>query len=603
MRKLLLRLGLLLGAAGLLGGVGLALGLRRGYVDAFYARFAAPPAGSLVLGTSRAAQGLVPGVLAARLGGRYAGPWLNYAFTLAESPYGPGYLSSIRRKLAPGTRRGLFVLAVDPWSLSLPTNVQHDKVGQNYKARVLNKLGGRIVFPEEKSMVSQLASVSQNPNLDYLAHYLHKPFYQLLLNADTAHVVERLHPDGWLEIALPPPTADTALLRRRTAEKLATYRQLAATSRVARARLTSLLETVRFLQQHGRVLLVRLPTGPAMANLENEYQPGFDQQMRTLASSCGVPYFNYLQLPYPTNDGNHITRAAARQLSERLAAAIAQLPAQPYLGLVDFVGVGRKQRRRHLIEHKVNLFGDGDVRGIEQHRVGGAAQGAFGAGRVDVVALAQVFDDFVQRHVLALGGQLFLAAPGADNHVGRHKNLHFRVGENGGANVAAVHHYPALAAQALLLGHHGVAHLRYHRHLAHGVGNPHLANVVFPNLIVQAQLVAARAAVAPEADVDIFAQGALHARHIVEGNVVFQQEKRDAPVHGSGIEVSVVERSGNCFSSSAFAARGIAINGDDEVFHKRAETAIGPARLRNPLLSAAAGGYQPPRHRTEKTRY
>ncbi|RZK50302.1 MAG: hypothetical protein EOO59_16040, partial [Hymenobacter sp.] len=67
MRKLLVQLVLLLGAAGLLGGLGIGLGLRRGYVDAFYARFAAPPAGSLVLGTSRAAQGIKPGVLAARL--------------------------------------------------------------------------------------------------------------------------------------------------------------------------------------------------------------------------------------------------------------------------------------------------------------------------------------------------------------------------------------------------------------------------------------------------------------------------------------------------------------------------------------------------------
>ncbi|MVN78584.1 hypothetical protein GO988_19810 [Hymenobacter sp. HMF4947] len=325
MLKLLLRLGLLLGAAGLLGGLGIALGLRRGYVDAFYARFTAPPAGSLVLGTSRAAQGIEPSVLAARLSGRYAGPWLNYAFTLAESPYGPGYLSSIRRKLAPGTRHGLFVLAVDPWSLSLPNNVQHDKSEHDYKAQIINKLCGRNVFPEEKSMVSQLASVSQNPNLDYLAHYLHKPFYQLLLNADTAHVIERLHPDGWLEIALPPPTADTALLRRRTAEKLVTYRQLAASSQLAQARLFFLQQTINFLKQHGQVVLVRLPTGSAMALLEQQYQPGFDRLMR----QTGVPYLNYLHLPYPTNDGNHITRLAARQLSVRLAADIARLPAQP----------------------------------------------------------------------------------------------------------------------------------------------------------------------------------------------------------------------------------------------------------------------------------
>ena len=315
MLKLILRLGLLLGAVGLLGGLGLAVGLRRGYVDAFYARFTSPPAGSLVLGTSRAAQAIKPSVLAAQLGQRYEGPWLNYAFTLAESPYGPGYLSSIKRKLAPSTRHGLFVLAVDPWSLSLPKNAPHSAAGP-----VGN--GQAILFPEAKSMVSQLASVSQRPNLDYLAHYLHKPFYQLLLNADTAHVVERLHPDGWLEIALPPPSANPALLHRRTAEKLATYRALATSSQLSASRLAALQATIDYLQQHGRVVLVRLPTGPEMAAVEAQYQPDFDQRMSELAHRYSVPYLNYLALSYPTNDGNHLTRTAAAQLSQRLAADI-----------------------------------------------------------------------------------------------------------------------------------------------------------------------------------------------------------------------------------------------------------------------------------------
>lgn len=320
MLKLLLRLGGLLAVVGALAGLGLAAGLRAGYVDAFYARFAAPPAGSLVLGTSRAAQAIRPDVLAAQLGGRYQGPWLNYAFTLAESPYGPGYLSSIRRKLAPGTRHGLFVLAVDPWSLSLPKDVQYRD--SDYPRFSHFKV---VAFPEEKSMVSQLASLSQSPNLDYLAHYLHKPFYQLLLDTDTARVVERLHPDGWLEIALPPPTTNLALLQRRTAEKLATYRKLAATSHLARERWSSLSETIRFLKQYGQVVLVRLPTGPEMATLENQYQPDFNQDMRLLAGNHAISYLNYLDQPYPTNDGNHITRGAAGQFSQRLAVDIARL--------------------------------------------------------------------------------------------------------------------------------------------------------------------------------------------------------------------------------------------------------------------------------------
>ena len=114
---MLLRL-LLLAVAGALGATLLLPVVLRGGVDAFYGRFASPAAGSLVLGTSRAAQGIRPAVLAARLAGQFEGPLLNYAFTLTHSPYGPAYLASIRRKLRPGVRHGLFIVAVDPWSLS-----------------------------------------------------------------------------------------------------------------------------------------------------------------------------------------------------------------------------------------------------------------------------------------------------------------------------------------------------------------------------------------------------------------------------------------------------------------------------------------------------
>ena len=306
MRKLLTQLLLLLGGVGLVAGLALGPALRRPYLDAFYNRFTAPPAASLVLGTSRAAQAVLPGVLRARLGERYAGPWLNYAFTLYQSPYGPSYLASIRRKLAPATRHGLFVVAVDPWSLSVaqPTGA--------YKP---------VAFPEDQLMIGQLRRVNQNPNLDYLAHYLNFPLYRALLR-DTAAAVERLHADGWLEIALPSPLATPARTRQREAERLATYRQLATTSQPSAARLASLRQLLVFLKPHGRVVLVRVPTGRAMTALEAAYQPNFTQLMRQTSAALGVPYLDYAGQPYLTTDGNHLWRGAARAFSQRLATDI-----------------------------------------------------------------------------------------------------------------------------------------------------------------------------------------------------------------------------------------------------------------------------------------
>jgi hypothetical protein len=301
--KLLGRLLLLAGAL-LLGTLALGPVLRRGQVDAFYGRFTTPPAGSLILGTSRAAQGIRPAVLAARLSGRFEGPLLNYAFTLTHSPYGPPYLRSIERKLRPEVKNGLFIVGVDPWSLSLA--------------------GPEGVFPEDQSFIGQLNEVSQNPNFGYLTRYQTKPLYRLLLDYATA--TERLHPDGWLEVNI---STDSAQVRARTARKLQDYQKLAAAQHLSAGRLEALRQTIKLLKPHGRVVVVRLPVGPALLALEQTYQPGFEQRMRGMAAEQVVPYLDYSAAPYATTDGNHLQRDASAAFSEQLASDLAKiLPAK-----------------------------------------------------------------------------------------------------------------------------------------------------------------------------------------------------------------------------------------------------------------------------------
>ena len=286
---------LLLAGAGLLGLLLLGPVVLGGHVDAFYGRFTSPLAGSLILGTSRAAQGIQPAVLAARLGGRFAGPMLNYAFTLTHSPYGPAYLHSVQRKLRPDTKNGLYIVAVDPWSLSLT--------------------GPEGTFPEDNSFIGQLHQVSQNPNLPYLTHYQTKPLYRLLLDYATA--IERLHPDGWLEVHI---GTDSAQVQARTARKLHDYRLPAAGQHLSAGRVQALRQTIKFLKQHGRVVLVRLPVGPSLLALEQTYQPGFDPLMRQMAADLAVAYLDYSTQPYATIDGNHLQRAASAEFSQKLGA-------------------------------------------------------------------------------------------------------------------------------------------------------------------------------------------------------------------------------------------------------------------------------------------
>ena len=298
--KLLGRLSLLAGAV-LLGALLLGPVVLKGQVDAFYGRFTSPPAGSLIVGTSRTAQGIRPAVLAGRLGGEFEGPLLNYAFTLTHSPYGPAYLASIKRKLRPDVKNGLFIIAVDPWSLSLT--------------------GPEGAFPEAQSFIGQLRQVSQNPNLPYLTRYQAKPLYRLLLDYATA--IEHLHPDGWLEVRI---GTDSAQVRARTARKLQDYRLLAASQHLSAGRVLALRQTIAFLKPHGRVVLVRLPVGASLLQLENTYQPGFDQLMRQTAAAFAVPYLDYSARPYATTDGNHLQRAASAAFSQQLAQDLVRWP-------------------------------------------------------------------------------------------------------------------------------------------------------------------------------------------------------------------------------------------------------------------------------------
>ncbi|HEX8655988.1 MAG TPA: hypothetical protein VF690_00550 [Hymenobacter sp.] len=298
--RLLGRLLLLLAGAGLVGALALAPVVLKGQVDAFYGRFASPPAGSLILGTSRAAQGIQPAVLTAQLGQRFAGPVLNYSFTLTHSPYGPAYLRSIQRKLRPEVTNGLFIVAVDPWSLSLT--------------------GPEGQFPEDNSFIGQLQQVSQRPNLAYLTRYQTKPLYRLLLDYATA--TECLHPDGWLEVNI---GTDSAQVRARTARKVQDYRRLAASQHFSASRMRALRQTIAFLKPHGRVYLVRLPMGAPLLRLEQAYQPGFDRLMRETSSALAVPYLDYSTQPYATTDGNHLRQAASRAFTQQLAEDLKQL--------------------------------------------------------------------------------------------------------------------------------------------------------------------------------------------------------------------------------------------------------------------------------------
>ena len=150
-----------------------------GYSDPFYLRFTSPRQNAMILGTSRAAQGLQPQIFKEALGVDI----YNYSFTAKHSPYGPVYLNSIKKKLNVEGKEELFILAIDPWSISSlsddPDNITS--------------------FRELDGCLANTEQVCRKPNFQYLLNNFDNLYYEILFKDKQM----LLHENGWLEISIP----------------------------------------------------------------------------------------------------------------------------------------------------------------------------------------------------------------------------------------------------------------------------------------------------------------------------------------------------------------------------------------------------------------
>jgi hypothetical protein len=282
----------------------------RGSTDEAYLRVASPRQASLILGTSRAAQGLVPGeVDTGALG--VAGPMFNFAFTSATSRWGPAYLGAIERKLTLNEPRatGLFILEVSPLSITV-------KQGEGLR--------------EDASFLARLKSVSLNPNVEY-------PFYNAergvdilegLLQLASGNVRKQLHPDGWLEVTVPDRAQR---FESRFRGKMIENRRSFDNAELSPVRLEYLARTIALLQTRGRVVLARLPVHPEMLALENSAMPEFSSDMVALSKRFDVPYVDMTDLSASVNttDGSHLEKSSSRSVTRELVARLRRLPMQP----------------------------------------------------------------------------------------------------------------------------------------------------------------------------------------------------------------------------------------------------------------------------------
>lgn len=283
-----------------------------GRTDAFYLRLTTPKASSLVLGTSRAAQGIRPAVLDSALN---AAAWgtrtFNYGFAKGLSNYGPSYLASVMRKLDRSGNDGAFVLAVDPWSLGMSPG-DGDGTG----------------WAEDAEFLSRIRCVSCRPNLEYLFGEYSSPILTILFPSNQQRSDMVVRDDGWLEVRI---SMDSAEVHRREREKRIEYGEAARTMRLSPYRVACLNDFIDSLAPYGTVLLVRLPVQEEMLAIEHGAIPHFDAVMERTARSKGIRYLNRSADDRLWNytDGHHLTADDARPVTMAIAQALLEARQQP----------------------------------------------------------------------------------------------------------------------------------------------------------------------------------------------------------------------------------------------------------------------------------
>ena len=273
----------------------------------YYLKVASPKQNSLIIGDSRALQGLIPSIINSSIGNK---DLYNFSFDLGVSPYGKVYFNAIKNKIKKEKKDGIFIVTIDPWGISSISKTPNDE----------------NTFIENELKLNKIKSFSINPNFGYIYKYIKTKtmISGVLKNYNLINYTMMLHDDGWLELFIP---MDSIAVKNRIKHKINAYRKNSISYRYSSKRFEYLKKTIIFLKEHGNVYLVRLPVYSEMQIIENEFMPNFDSLVQDLSKNYEVPYVNFTRdsTKYKFIDGNHLYKESSKTLSIKLAKYICEL--------------------------------------------------------------------------------------------------------------------------------------------------------------------------------------------------------------------------------------------------------------------------------------
>lgn len=272
-----------------------------GNVDYFYLKFTSPKQASFIIGDSRSMQGIQPRVVNSYFkNGEFELPMFNYSFTISQAAYGPAYSQSIKNKMIPTTKNGLFILSVHPWLFA-------EREFDDFKK-------GR--FAEADAPPHNMTFVSMNPNFEYFFKNFDYFHFKSIIKQNS-----ELHADGWMEERNLPKDAKT--LDDWKKNQLKIYSGFAKRWKKCDLRMQEFEKLVVFLKQHGKVVLVRMPIDKKLLDMEEKFWSDFDGTITKIAHSNKVNYFNFSKRSvYQTYDGNHIDKFGGVKFTTELCDSI-----------------------------------------------------------------------------------------------------------------------------------------------------------------------------------------------------------------------------------------------------------------------------------------
>ncbi|WP_215225800.1 hypothetical protein [Echinicola shivajiensis] len=272
-----------------------------GNADPFGMRFTTGKKSALIVGNSRAAQGLIPEFVEEGIDTPLSSGLYNYSFGIGYSAYGPIYLESIMDKLDQKTIDGLFIVTVDPWALVEGGNHPNDPV----------------FFPERDSPLAELQNQNFKPHLVYMMNWFGPSYYEII-HRYFRPANERLHRNnGWLELVLP---MDTATVNYRIQQKVRQFESGYKSLQLSETRLKYLEKTIIELKNHGKVVLVYMPAHPKILKYDQLVLPDFQKMMDKISDKYKVAYKDYSSQAgkFIYTDGIHLYQESGRTISKDL---------------------------------------------------------------------------------------------------------------------------------------------------------------------------------------------------------------------------------------------------------------------------------------------